>query len=314
MPPGRRDPAADPVIPPGPSQVDLHTHTTRSDGVLAPAVLAAEAAAAGVRLLAIADHDSLAAPRELLAAGAALLPEDLALLPAVEINSVARGIPDLADGELHILGLGVDPDDEPFEAVLATQRERRRARFTAMIERLASTGTPVEAELERLDLDAIEAYGRPTLARALVAAGHASSVPDAFARLVGRDAPAYVPREGIGPTEAIAAIRAAGGLAVLAHFAAAPARRGLVRALVEAGLGGLEVYYRSFDRATVEALAELAAELRLAATGGTDFHGDHETYAQAHAALWIPPGVGRSVCRAIGQPALADGLTAERRG
>lgn len=311
MPSGRRDQPADPVRPPGPSPVDLHTHTNRSDGLLAPATLAAEAAAAGVRLLAIADHDTLAAPRELLAPGAPPLPPGLALLPAVEINSVARGIPELADGELHLLGIGVDPDDDAFEAVLAAQRERRRARFAAMAERLRAGGTPVEAELERADLSTVDALGRPTLARALVAAGHAASVPDAFDRLVGRDAPAYVPRDGIGPLEAIAAIRAAGGLPVLAHFAAAPSRPGLVRALVDAGLGALEVHYRTFDRSAVAAMARLAAALGLVTTGGTDYHGDRETYAEAHAALWVPPAVGAAVCRALGREDLALGLAAE---
>jgi hypothetical protein len=308
VPPGRRDPAADPVIPPGPSPVDLHTHTSRSDGVLAPTELVTAAAEAGVRLLAIADHDTLAAPRELLAPGAPPLPAGLEILPAVEINSVAAGIPDLPDGELHLLGIGVDPGDVAFEAILAAQRACRRARFAAMTSRLRECGAPVDAELERADLGAVDALGRPTLARVLVAAGHAASVGDAFARLVGRGRPGYVARDGIGPLEAIAAIRAAGGLPVLAHFAAAPDRPALVRALIEAGLGGLEVYYRSFGRAVVGRLLGLAADLGLVATGGTDFHGDDETYARAHAALWVPPEVGESVCRAVGRPSLAARL------
>jgi hypothetical protein len=288
--------------------VDLHTHTSRSDGLLGPAALVAEAAAAGVRLLAIADHDTLAAPRELTAAGAPPLPAGIVLLPAVEINSVADGIPDLPDGELHLLGIGVDPDDEAFEAVLAEQRRRRQARFATMRERLRATGTPVEAELERLDLHGVEALGRPTLARALVAAGHAASVPDAFTRLVGRGGPAYVPRDGIGPAEAISAIRAAGGLPVLAHFAVAAERSALVRALVAAGLGGLEVHYRTFGRALVATLAALAAELRLVPTGGSDYHGDDETYTAAHATLWVPPETGVAVCEALHRPWLAAGL------
>ena len=290
--------------------MDLHAHTARSDGVLAPAALAATAAGAGVRLLAIADHDSLLAYRELTAAGAPPLPAALELLPAVEINSVAREIPDLPDGELHFLGIGVDPADEAFEALLVAQRRRRRARFLAMVARLRESGTPVEAELEGLDLDAIDSLGRPTLARALVAAGHASGVHDAFARLVGRDAPGYVPRDGIGPVEAIAAVRSAGGLPVLAHFAAAPDRPGLIRALVDAGLAGLEVYYRGFDRSTVAALARLAHGLGLVATGGTDFHGDGETYAQAHAAVRVPPDVGDAVRLALGRSRATAGAAA----
>jgi 3',5'-nucleoside bisphosphate phosphatase len=104
-----------------------------------------------------------------------------------------------------------------------------------------------------------------------------------------------VPRTGLGPVEAIDAIRAAGGLPVLAHFSEAPARVDVLQELVDAGLGGLEVYYRSFDSATVFAVGEVAAALGLAATGGSDYHGDTGTYAEAHAGLWVPPEVGQGL-------------------
>ena len=136
-----------------------------------------------------------------------------------------------------------------------------------------------------------DALGRPTVARALIEAGYADSVEDAFSRLLGWGKPGYVPRSGLGPVEAIEAIRAADGLAVLAHFGEAPSRVEVVRELVEAGLGGLEVYYRSFDAATVFAVGEVAAALGLVATGGSDYHGDTSTYAEAHAGLWVPPEV-----------------------
>ena len=99
-------------------------------------------------------------------------------------------------------------------------------------------------------------------------------------------------RAGLGPEDAIAAIRAAGGLPVLAHFREAPSRPEVVRELVEAGLGGLEVYYRSFDAGTVAAVEEVAAALGLIATGGSDYHGDLGPYAESHAQLWVPPEVG----------------------
>jgi predicted metal-dependent phosphoesterase TrpH len=104
----------------------------------------------------------------------------------------------------------------------------------------------------------------------------------------------------VGPVEAIDAIRQAGGLPVLAHFSEAPRLRRVVDELIEAGLGGIEVYYRAFDRPTVEAVAEVARELRLVATGGSDYHGDRETYAEAHAGLWVPPEVEGPVREAIG--------------
>jgi predicted metal-dependent phosphoesterase TrpH len=138
-----------------------------------------------------------------------------------------------------------------------------------------------------------------------VAAGFAVSVQDAFARFVGRGGPGYVPREGLGPIEAIRAIRGAGGIPVLAHFSAAPARRALLRELIGAGLAGLEVHHRSFDAATVSAVGAVARDLGMLASGGTDYHGDGEAYADAIAETWVPPTVAAAVRAALGTGALA---------
>ena len=278
------------VVPPHPSRVDLHTHSRRSDGVLEPLELVTAAAATGVQVLALSDHDTLAGVRELTAPGRS--PLALELLPAVEINSVATGITRLWEGELHILGLGVDLHDEAFEATLERQRGFRVTRFHRIVDRLRQMGYPVDHQVHEYLAASGAAVGaslgRPQIARCLVAAGHASTVDDAMQRLLGRGRPAYVPREGLGPTEAISAIRAAGGLPSLAHFADAHERRELVEELVTAGLGGLEVHYRHFDADTVADLGEVARELRLAQTGGSDYHGDAETYAEAHASLYVP--------------------------
>jgi predicted metal-dependent phosphoesterase TrpH len=272
----------------GASTVDLHTHTLRSDGVLEPVELVRAAADVGIRTLAITDHDTLGAYRELGAA--ASVPASLDLIPGVEINALARGI-SLADGELHILGFGMDPADEAFEAALAHQRAARRVRFDRTVERLREIGMPIDDQLGHLDRTRDDALGRPTIGRALMAAGHATSVEDAFRRLIGWGGPAYVPREGMGPREAIEAIRSAGGVPVLAHFSEAPSQMPLLRELREIGLAGLEVYYISFDRDTVELVGAVARELGLLATGGSDYHGDTTTYAEAHAALHVPDSV-----------------------
>jgi predicted metal-dependent phosphoesterase TrpH len=271
----------------GRSIVDLHTHTTRSDGILEPEILVRDVAAAGVTFLAITDHDTLAGFRELRANPEAI-PAGLELLAGVEINAISRGIP-LQDGELHILGFGMDPANEAFEAILARQRASRRLRFERTVARLAEIGMPIDAHISNVDQTRDDALGRPTIARALIAAGFATSVEDAFRRLIGWGGPAYVPREGIGPVAAIESIAKSGGLPVLAHFSEAPERIPLLRELMEAGLRGLEVYYRTYDQRTVESLRSIAAELRLVATGGSDYHGDRETYAEAHAQLWVPP-------------------------
>ncbi len=288
---GRRAPTDGRLVPPSPTRADFHAHTVRSDGLLLPAELAAEAAAAGVRTLAIADHDTLAGYRELVAPGAGPLPPGMDVIPAVEINATARDLPDLPDDELHFVGLGVDPADDALDAVLGRQRGARRRRFERMRERLREIGLPVDAQLDGMDRSDEESLGRPTIARALVEAGWAADVQDAFARIVGRGKPGYVLREGIGPREAMAAIRGAGGLPVLAHFSAAPRLPGVIDEMIAAGMRGIEVHHRSFDAATVDAMREFAARHRLVASGGTDFHGDEGSYADAVAETWVPDEV-----------------------
>jgi hypothetical protein len=286
------------VQPPGPSTIDLHTHTTRSDGVVAPPELVQAAWDAGVRILGLTDHDTLAGYRAVVAAAA--VPSGMTLIPGVEINALVTRDLGLWEGELHILGFGMDPADEAFEAVLAAQRDQRRLRFQRTVARLRELQLPIDAEVADLDASEDDALGRPTIGRALIAAGHAESVEDAFSRLIGHGAPAYVRREGLGPEEAIVAIRAAGGLPVLAHFREAPSRTDIVRELVDAGLAGLEVYYRSFDAANVVAVGEVATSLGLLATGGTDYHGDLGSYAESHADLWVPPEVGSVLLDRLG--------------
>ena len=280
----------------GVSTIDLHTHTLRSDGVLQPVELVRAAAAAGVTTLAITDHDTLAAYRELVLGRA--MPAPIELIPGVEINALAKEIP-LADGELHILGFGMDHADDAFEASLAKQRSARKIRFERTVALLREVGMPVDAHLEHIDLARDDALGRPTVARALIAGGYATTVEDAFRRLIGWGGPGYVAREGMGPREAIEAIRAAGGVPVLAHFSEAPSQIPLLRELKEMGLAGLEVHYISFERDTVELVGAVARQVGLLATGGSDYHGDTSTYAEAHAALHVPESVGDRLREAI---------------
>jgi predicted metal-dependent phosphoesterase TrpH len=279
--------------PPAPSTIDLHTHTLRSDGLLTPSQLLEAAAAAGVKLLAITDHDTLAGVRELRRGP---LPAGLELLPGIEINTVAENRGDVMEGEVHVLGLGVDPDDDALEAALALQRDARRLRFEKMVQKLRDQDVPIDGALDSLPATTDEdALGRPRLARALIKCGYATSVEDAFRQHLSKGRPAYVPRQGLGPADAIRAIRAAGGMASLAHYAEAPDHLDWVRSLIDMGLNGLEVYYRAYDQATVSTLSTIAAELGLVMTGGTDYHGDRETYAEAHAELWVPPEAGDAV-------------------
>ena len=278
------------MVPPGPSPVDLHTHSTRSDGVLSPVELIRDVATAGVRIFSLTDHDTLAGYRDLRTAD--VVPSGMTLIPGIEINALVTRDIGLWEWELHILGFGMDPDDEVFEATLATQRAARRSRFDRTVARLREIGMPIDAQVEALATEDDDALGRPTIARALIAAGFATTVEDAFSRIIGHGGPGYVRREGLGPEDAIAAILAAGGIPVLAHFREGPGRPDVVRELMEQGLGGLEVYYRSFDRSTVEAMTALAEVNRLIPTGGSDYHGDLGPYEATHAQLWVPDAVG----------------------
>src|SRR4029078_9864177 len=265
----RHDPAASEmgVMPPSPSPVDLHAHSARSDGVLRPEQLIRDVAAAGVRIFSLTDHDPLAAYHDLVTSGA--VPPGMTLIPGVEINALVTRDLGLWEGELHILGFGMDPDDEAFEGALADQRDQRRGRFWRTVDLLRELGLPIDAQVAALDPTDDDALGRPTIARALIAAGCATSVEDAFNRIIGHGNPGYVRRSGLGPEDAIRVIRAAGGMPVLAHFREAPERIPLLRELVEVGLGGLEVYYRSFDAMTVSIVGHVAKRLGLIATGGS---------------------------------------------
>ena len=295
--------------PPGPSTVDLHTHTLRSDGLLTPDQLVEAAASAGVRLLSITDHDTLAGVRELRRAGT--VPAGLELIPGIEINTVVENREHVMEGEVHILGIGVDPDDDALEAALALQRDARRVRFDRMVQKLRDQQVPIDAALDGLPATTDEdALGRPRLARALIRCGYATSVEDAFRQHLSRGRPAYVPRQGLGPRDAIRAIRDAGGMASLAHYAEATEHLLWVRALVEMGLNGLEVFYRAYDQETVTALRRIAEDLRLVMTGGTDYHGDRETYAEAHAELWVPPEVVPSIRAGIVASRVGEGSAA----
>jgi predicted metal-dependent phosphoesterase TrpH len=273
--------------------------------VQAPADLYRAMTVAGLRLVALSDHDTLDGVRELRVAGvgAELGEAGPALIAGVEINAL-HGDDGAWEGELHILGYGMDPADAAFEAALARQRAGRVVRARETLERLRRLGMPVDDAFASIIAGADpSSLGRPHLARALIAAGHATSVDDAFARLLGRGRPAHVPRRGLGPRAAIEAVRAAGGLAVLAHFREAPDQGELLDRLVGWGLGGLEVHYgglgRPYTAEETTALAVVAAERDLVATGGSDYHGDTMSYAEAVAGLSVPEALAEPFLAAL---------------
>jgi predicted metal-dependent phosphoesterase TrpH len=249
------------------SRIDLHLHTTYSDGSLRPTEVLALAQNAGVTALAITDHDIVDGLPEAIDAGTRL---GIEVLPGVEISSF--------DGksELHILGYCLNWHDETLLKRLASLRASRHLRNPFIIERLQALGLELTYDEVRT-LAGTESVGRPHIARLLMEKGYVTSAKDAFDRYLAEGRPGYVARELPTPAEAIAWIRDAQGVAVLAHPTwvkesndALPA---FVRTLKNNGLGGIEVHYSTHTKQQTTRFLELSKQFDLLVTGGSDFHG-----------------------------------------
>jgi predicted metal-dependent phosphoesterase TrpH len=246
-------------------KIDLHTHSTASDGLFAPAELVRLAQAAGLDLIGLTDHDSTEGLAEAHEAGAR---QGVVVIPGVELNT---DLPNQG-GEAHVLGYYIEWERPEIQTHLRFLRDARERRGERMVERLRGQG--FEITWARVRELAPGAVGRPHIAHALIERGYANSVDDAFARYLNRGQPGYVPRFKLHPADAVRLIRAARGVSVLAHPARIPALEDEVLPnLVIAGLQGLECYYGEYDEAMVERLRGLADTYGLIATGGTDYHG-----------------------------------------
>ncbi len=258
--------------------IDLHTHSLCSDGAYTPAELVRRAAARGVRVQALSDHDTLAGVGEAMAEGERL---GVRVIPATELNTESQW------GDVHVLGYFLDPADAALGDRLRWLREHRGRRIELMVERLATLGFPVA--LDRvLEIAQGGALGRPHLAQALVEAGYVPSYDDAFRTLLHKDAPAYVARVGLTPHEAVRLVRDNGGVSSLAHPGTAVDLETLLPQLARAGLAGIECYYGSHSVEQTVRYLTLAARCELVPTGGSDFHGRGEHGAPL-GGLWIPP-------------------------
>ena len=249
------------------SRIDLHLHTTHSDGSLRPSDVLTLAKHANVSALAITDHDITTGIPEAMAAGEEL---GIDVIPGVEISSF--------DGksELHILGYWVQWDEPVFNQRLARLRESRHRRNPLIMERLREAGLDVTYDEVR-SLAGTESVGRPHIAQLLMQKKYVTSAKEAFDRYLAEGKPAYVARELPTPKEAISWIREAKGVAVLAHPTwvkeSGEGLRTCVSALKEAGLGGVEVHYSTHTKSQTSQYLELARRLDLLVTGGSDFHG-----------------------------------------
>ena len=250
--------------PPVRYPMELHCHSTASDGTYSPTQVVGMAAARGVRALALTDHDTTAGVTE--AAGIAAQ-HGIALIPAVELTcSVERG-------EVHLLGYFVSVGDADFQAKLAQFRTGRDVRGEAIVAKLHTLGIPVQWERVKA-LAGDGAVGRPHVARALIEVGAATSVDDAFDRYLGRGRPAHVERQRLTPVEAVQLVRAAGGVPVLAHPLSVLNIEATLAEMIPAGLLGIEAYYGAYKPEERGALADIATYHNLITTVGSDFHGD----------------------------------------
>lgn len=246
---------------------DFHTHSTVSDGRLSPAALVERAAQHGVTLMALTDHDNVGGLAEAEAAGRRFGVE---IVPGVEISA------DYEPGTMHILGLGIDPENEALLARLEFLQAARRERNPRVIQKLRALGIEITlAEVEAVAGQ--KQVGRPHFAEVLVAKKAAADFPDAFDRFLAKGKPAYVPKTRLSPKDSIGIIHGAGGLAVLAHpiqlRLEGAALKEKVRELAALGLDGLEVFHSDHGPQHEAAYAALAAEFGLGVSGGSDYHG-----------------------------------------
>jgi len=259
-----------------PPLIDLHTHSTASDGTDTPEQLVGAAHRAGVDVLAITDHDTTGG----WDAAAAALPSGMRLVRGAEFSCVSPTGREERPVSVHLLGYLFDPAHPAIVAEQSRLRDERVVRLARITEKMTADGYPVDVESVFEFVPEGTSVGRPHLARALVAAGVVESVNDAFATLLHNGSPYYVPKADTPVERAIAMVRAAGGVAVFAHAFAR--RRGrvvepsVIADLAAVGLGGVEVDHPDHTPEDRELLRELAAAHDLVTTGSSDYHGTNK--------------------------------------
>lgn len=249
--------------------IDLHCHTTASDGLLAPSALIRKASHEGITVIAIADHDTVDGLDEAVRAAQR---EGIAVIPAVELSVAFPG------GDFHLLGYGIHYQNQDLKGRLAQLKSVREERALRMVEQLCRAGIPLAPEDVREESKGASP-GKPHVARVLIKKGYAADVDSAFETYLNHGKPGYVPKEKLSLESAFELIGNAGGLPVLAHpkslnVEGPEAYERIIRRGVSYGMAGLEVYAPLHDPRDVILFRELAKHFHLFATGGSDFHGD----------------------------------------
>ncbi len=246
-----------------PVEVDLHLHTTESDGRLSPAELIRFVAGRGLKVVAVTDHDitdGLEAAWE-----AAKAHPQLHVIPGIELST------DIPGNEIHILGYYLDHENAEFQAKLRDFRDSRIGRAREMVDRLGELGLPLDWERVK-EIAGQGAIGRPHIAQAMVENGYISLPKEAFDKYIGRNGPAYAERVKQTPEEAVQLVSSVGGVAAMAHPAQVENLDDILEKLRAAGLKGMEVHYAEYDQPTRDRLAETARRHGLLPCGGSDYH------------------------------------------
>ena len=251
------------------NRVDLHMHSTASDGKYTPEEIVRRAAALGLRYIALTDHDSVDGIVPAVEAARAF--PRLTFIPGVEIST------DVPDGEIHILGYFIDYTGKELKDTLKSFRTSREGRGRGMVARLSELGIHIDwRRVQEIAGDG--AIGRPHIAQAMLEKGYITSFREAFDKYIGRDGPAYVEREKITPEEAVALVIRSGGLPVLAHPFTVKEPEKRVADLRAVGLVGIEAFYKDNTKEETANLVALAEEFGLIVTGGSDFHGIEDSH------------------------------------
>ena len=255
-------------------RIDLHSHSAASDGTDTPTGLVRNAAAAGLDVVALTDHDTTAGWDEAVGA----LPSGLRLVRGMEMSCTGRG-EDGAPVAVHLLAYLFDPTDRVFDDELERLRGERVSRLRVMAERMAEDGLPIDAD--RVLEQAGPAAGRPHLARALVEAGVVPTIGDAFTELLAPRGRYYIDKNDTPLAEAVKMVAAAGGVSVVAHARARSRGRLLaldqIEELAEVGLGGVEADHPDHSDADARLMRDMASNLGLFVTGSSDYHGDNKS-------------------------------------
>ena len=272
--------------------IDLHLHTHHSDGTWSPAELVEHAVKIGMKHIAISDHDTVCGIDEGLAAARGRLE----IIPAIELNTIYKDEAG-ASHDVHILGYFIDKDNQELAAAIAKQKAARADHGLDCIKLVTAAGVSITLEAVQ-ECAGMGAIGKAHLTEAIVRAGGAPDLTAAYEKFMVRGSQFYADRKSISPYEAVAAIRAAGGIASIAHPGKEKHVVPLIEALQQVGLSGVEAYHRVHSLPLLRQYLRFANKHKMLVTGGSDCHGPYQEFESMMGSISVPPEVLKDLRRA----------------